>query len=232
MLSVYPPAPPGGSDDQLYHLAGFSRTPRIPGLRGTTFNGSLYSGFLAQLVALLSSLNGYPNRPENKPRRSHHRPRRLQPSARPLPGAYHFQLSTKSSIPGRYSAPNETQAQSILGNVVPATSRGRRLHPPDTPPPHPGRDYSAWSGCNQSCGPSVEAGPSPEEDSGCPLRSEIRELHFPGCPARSRSRQPRFAWPRQVGPRADERRIFRRKREEGGARGAGGVSRPRKLCMR
>lgn len=137
MLSVYPPAPPGGSDDQLYHLAGFSRTPRIPGLRGTTFNGSLYSGFLAQLVALLSSLNGYPNRPANKPRRSHHRPRRLQPSARPLPGAYHFQLSTKSSIPGRYSAPNETQAQSILGNVVPATSRGRRLHPPDTPPPPP-----------------------------------------------------------------------------------------------
>lgn len=128
--------------------------------------------------------------PANKARRSHHRRRRLQPPAQALPGAYPLATASEELNLGSLLSAERSPAQGSLGNVVPATSRGRRLRPRGPPR----RDYSTRAGCSQRCSPSVEKGPSPEGDSGCSPGSEGgRELHFPVRPARSRSRQPRFA---------------------------------------
>ena len=75
---------------RLRHLAVFSRTPRIPGRRGTSLNRTRAAALWPRREplpagALLPLLNEWPSTPANRPRRFHHRPSYPRPSARPLP---------------------------------------------------------------------------------------------------------------------------------------------------
>lgn len=170
--------------------------------------------------------------PWNKPTRSQHRPRRLHPSARPPPGAHPLPNVSGELNLGSLVSAERSPAQGILGNVVPSSSGevGRSL----VLPTGQLREGSFRLGrLQRELRPESADGAVPCRGSGAAPRvrgtwwnyisqAALREAGAGSLALRDRGRLVLEQMSAEYLGESARR----------GERGAGGVSRPGKLCMR
>lgn len=178
-------------------------------------------------MALLSLRNGWPKRPENKPRRSQHKPWHLLPYTRTLPGAYPPLIDREDLNPGSLKCRANPRARHP-GKCSPSPSRVRHFSrdPPERASPCPGQlRLELRAECGGAAAPHRELKCCP-----CPERSEGTTLPRtlcaePGADSLALRDRGRLVLEQMSAEYLGE--SARR-----GERGAGGVPRPRKLCMR